>query len=157
EILDRVVDMTGDDEIAVHVRHGRGYVALAIAFSRLRYSYHVEHALHETLQHAFGPVTFQTSADCGTVSLLLFYFDAARLHHPVELGRAREITASLITTWEDRVALELETRFGEREGRRLFERHVRSESRSGLYRESTPPSEVPEDIQRLESLESQLE
>ncbi|HEX6739595.1 MAG TPA: NAD-glutamate dehydrogenase domain-containing protein, partial [Vicinamibacteria bacterium] len=30
-------------------------------------------------------------------------------------------------------------------------------SRSGLYRESTPPEEVPEDIRRLETLESQLE
>src|SRR6185503_18882806 len=96
--------------------------------SRLRYSYHVEHALAGALSDAFGPVTFQTSADCGSVSLLLFYFDAEQLEHPVEPQRAREITTALITTWEDRVAEALESAYGEREGRRLFERHVRSES-----------------------------
>ena len=39
EIIDRIVYMTGDDEIAVHCRKGAGYVALYVAFSRLRYSY----------------------------------------------------------------------------------------------------------------------
>ena len=42
EIIDRIVYMTGDDEIAVHARKGAGYVALYVAFSRLRYSYQIE-------------------------------------------------------------------------------------------------------------------
>jgi glutamate dehydrogenase len=44
EILDLIVYMTSDDEIAVHSRNGSGYVALDVAFSRLRYSYTVRPA-----------------------------------------------------------------------------------------------------------------
>src|SRR5207245_4722544 len=87
EIIDRIVYMTGDDEIAVHVRKGAGYVALPIAFSRSRYSYKVEEDLRVALADAFGPTSFSTSADLGAVSLLLFYFDASRLEHPVETDR----------------------------------------------------------------------
>ena len=50
EILDLIVYMTGDDEIAVHCRKGAGYVALDVAFSRLRYSYTVE----ARLRHGAG-------------------------------------------------------------------------------------------------------
>jgi glutamate dehydrogenase len=157
ELIDRIVYMTGDDEIAVFSRPGNGYVALAIAFSRLRYSYTVEQALAQRLADEFGPVTFSTSADCGTVSLLLYYFDAARLEHPIEEARVRELTRSLVTTWEDRAMVALEQALGEREGRRLFRRYVRLESRSGLYREATPPEEVPGDITHLENLEGRLE
>src|SRR5206468_8347520 len=39
DIIDRIVYMSGDDEIAVHARRGQGYMALSIAFSRVRYSY----------------------------------------------------------------------------------------------------------------------
>jgi glutamate dehydrogenase len=157
EILDLIVYMTSDDEIAVHCRKGAGYVALDVAFSRLRYSYTVEARLRQALAEAFGPVTFSTSEDLGTVSLLLFYFDAARLEHPVDIERVRRLTAELVTTWEDKAAAALEAAFGEREGRRLFHRWVREESRSGLYREATPPEEVPEDLKHLESLEGRLE
>ena len=34
DIIDRIVYMSGDDEIAVHARRGQGYMALSIAFSR---------------------------------------------------------------------------------------------------------------------------
>ena len=157
EVVDRIVYMTADDEIAVHDRRGSGYVALYIAFSRLRYSAKTEAELSQALTDAFGPISFSTSADCGAVSLLLAYFDAARLERPVDVETVRRITRSLLTTWEDRVAGALEGAFGEREGRRLFARYVRPESRSGLYRESTPPEEVPQDLTRLERLERRLE
>ncbi len=157
EIIDRIVSLTADDEIAVYSRRGSGYVTLYVAFSRLRYSVKTEADLGQALAEAFGPVSFSTSADCGAVTVLLAYFDAGRLEHPVEVEAVRRITRSLVTTWEDRVAAVLEGAFGEREGRRLFSRYVRSESRSGLYRESTPPEEVPEDIERLERLEGRLE
>ncbi len=157
EIVDRIVSMTADDEIAVQCRSGSGYVALYVAFSRLRYSAKTEADLTQALTEAFGPISFSTSADCGAVTVLIAYFDASRLEHPVEVEAVRRITRSLVTTWEDRVAGALEGTFGEREGRRLFTRYVRSESRSGLYRESTPPDEVPEDLVRLERLEGRLE
>jgi glutamate dehydrogenase len=157
EILDLIVYMTGDDEIAVHCRKGAGYVAVDVAFSRLRYSYTVEARLRQALAEEFGPITFGTSEDLGAVSLLLFYFDAARLERPVDIERVRQLTAELVTHWEDKASAALEAAFGEREGRRLFHRWVREESRSGLYREATPPEEVPEDLKHLESLEGRLE
>jgi glutamate dehydrogenase len=157
DIIDRIVYMTGDDEIAVHTRRGRGYVALQIAFSRLRYSYRTEETLRQALAAEFGPISFGTSADLGAVTLLLFYFEAKYLERPVEVDAVRCLTESMITTWEDRTAAALETAFGEREGRRLFSRYVRMESRSGIYREATPPEEVPEDIRHLEDLEGQIE
>jgi glutamate dehydrogenase len=157
EIFDRIVSMTGDDEIAVHSRSGSGYVTLYIAFSRLRYSARTEADLSLALAEAFGPISFSTSADCGAVTLVIAYFDASRLERPVDVETARRITRSLTTSWEDRVAVALEGAHGHREGRRLFERYVRPESRSGLYRESTPPEEVPDDVTRLERLEARLE
>jgi glutamate dehydrogenase len=157
QIIDRIVHMTGDDEIAVHVRQGQGYEALYIAFSRLRYAYQTEEALRRALAENFGPVAYGTSVDCGPVTLFLFYFDAATLEHPVEADEVRRLTAPLVTNWEDQVASALERKFGEREGRRLFRRYVTPESRSGLYREVTPPEQVPEDVEHFESLEGRLE
>ena len=157
DVIDRIVYMTGDDEIAVHTRGGPGYVALSIAFSRLRYSYKVEEDLRQALADAFGPISFCTSEDLGAVSLLLFYFESNRLEHPVDAKEARQITEGFVSTWEDRTAKALEIAFGERQGRKLYDRYIRRESRSGLYREATPPEEVPQDIQRLESLEGRLE
>jgi glutamate dehydrogenase len=157
DILDRIAYMTGDHEIAVHARRGVGYGALYVAFSRFRYSYEVEGGLKEALQDEFGPVTFATSADLGVVSLLIYYFDAARLEKPLDLEEVRRLTETRVTNWEDRVGSALDKVFGEREGRRLFNRYVRQESRSGLYREATPPDEVPDDVRHLEALESRLE
>ena len=157
EIIDRIVYMTGDDEIAVHTRKGPGYEALSIAFSRLRYSYRIEQDLAKALSDEFGPVSFSTSEDLGTVSLLLFYFDASRLDHPLDPAVVRTLTENLVTTWEDRASAALEKVFGEREGRSLFRRYITQESRSGLYREVTPPEEVPEDVRRLDELEARLE
>jgi glutamate dehydrogenase len=157
EIIDRIVYMSGDDEIAIFTRHGAGYVALYIAFSHLRFSYKTEADLRQSLEAEFGPISFGTSADCGAITLVLFYFDTKRLEHTIEEETVRRITRTLVTTWEDRVAVELEREFGEREGRRLLARYIRQETRSGMYRESTQPEEVPDDLRRLESLEGRLE
>ncbi len=157
KVIDRIVYLTGDDEIAVGSRKGVGYHALYVAFARSRYSYKTEEALRLALSTRFGPISFSTSADCGGVNLLLFYFDSARLDHPVDLETVRRLTESLVTTWEDRVAAELVTAFGDRQGRRLYKLYVTLESRSGLYREATPPQEVPGDIECLERLGAGLE
>ncbi len=156
-IIETIVHMTGDDDLAIHCRSGSGYIALTVAFSRLRYSYGTETSLLRALSEAFGPVSFHTSADCGAVSILHFYFDTARLDHPVEVEAARMMVHRLVTTWEGQVAKVLEASFGEREGRRLFRRYIRPESRSGLYREVTSPDHVPEDVRHLENLEARLE
>jgi glutamate dehydrogenase len=156
-IIRRIVHVASDDEIVVEGRKGAGYEALYVAFSRLRYAYQIEAALRRAFADAFGPVAFGTSVDCGAVSLLIFYFDSSQLEHPVDLDEARRLTEPLVTDWEDRVASALEREFGEREGRRLFRRYVTPESRSGLYREVTAPEQVPNDLRKLEALESRLE
>ncbi len=157
ELIDLVVYMTSDDEIAIHSRSGPGYMALSVAFSRLRYSYRIEENLREVFAEAFGPISFSASEDCGTVMLLIFYFEAARLEHTLDVSEARALAAPLLVTWEDLVSLELEESFGESEGRRLFRKYVRTESRSGLYREATPPDQVPADIRCFEAIEGRLE
>src|SRR5262249_10677729 len=131
-IIDHIVYMTGDDEIAVDTRKGVGYEAVAIAFTRARYSYTVEEQLRVALSEAFGPVTFCSSEDCGNVMLLLYYFDSERLERPLDVGEIRRLTASMVTRWEDQAEASLVKAFGERQGRRLFLRYVRNESRSGL-------------------------
>ncbi|HET7747569.1 MAG TPA: NAD-glutamate dehydrogenase domain-containing protein [Vicinamibacteria bacterium] len=157
DIFDRIAYMTGDEDIAVHSRRGAGYVALAVAFSRLRYSARLEEELRRILTGEFGPVAYLSSHDCGSVILILCYFDAEKMERPVDEEEVRRLVEPLLVTWEDRVAAVLEASFGEREGRHLLQRYIRSESRSGLYRESTPPEEVPADIRRLEALEGRLE
>jgi len=155
DIIDRIAYMSGDDEIAVHARRGRGYMALSIGFSRVRYSYEIERELGEALAREFGPINFVTSADLGAVSLLVFYFDAARLEQPLEPDTVRRLVAGRLTTWDDRVVSALVLAVGERTGRQLFRRY--EESFSGLYRESTQPSEVVEDVRYFERLEGRLE
>ncbi|PYQ45250.1 MAG: NAD-glutamate dehydrogenase [Acidobacteria bacterium] len=155
DIIDRIVYMSGDDEIAVHARRGQGYMALSIAFSRVRYSYEVERQLGEELAREFGAINFATSADLGAVSLLVFYFDAARLEKPLEHDAVRRMVESHLTTWDDRVIAALVEAAEERAGRQLFRRY--EESFSGLYREATQPSEVVEDVQYFERLEGRLE
>ena len=157
DVIERIVYMTGDDDVAVHSRRGAGYVALSIAFSRLRYSYKAEEDLKHALTEAYGPIAFSSSTDCGAVTLLLCYFDSSRMERPVDNDEVRRMTEGLVTTWEDRVAAALEAALGDREGRRLFQLYIRSESRSGLYRESTPPEEVPGDVRNLENLEGRLQ
>jgi len=157
QLIDRIVHMSGDEELAVSVRHGAGYVALHVAFSRQRYSYQVEEALRSELEDAFGAISFLRAEDLGAYMLLLFYFDAARLEHEVDESSARGIVQPLLLTWEDRTSAALEDAFGEREGRQLFRRFVTMDTRSGLYRESTPPEEVPADVKIFESIEGRLE
>ena len=144
-ILEPIAYMLGDEDIIVRTRKGAGYVVLSIAFSRLRYSYGMQTNILRALSDSFGPVAFHTLADCGSVSLLLFYFDLERLDHPIDEQAVQQIVTPLVTTWEDRVSAALEAAFGEREGRRLFQRYVTYETRSGLYREVTPPEMVPDD------------
>jgi glutamate dehydrogenase len=156
-ILEPIAFMLGDEDIIVRTRRGAGYMVLAIAFSRLRYSYDVQEKIRHTLSDSFGPVAFHTLADCGAVNLLHFYFDSNRLDNAIDEKAVHRIVLSLVTTWEDRVSAELQTTFGEREGRRLFKRYVTSETRSGLYREITPPAMVPDDVRHLANLEARLE
>jgi glutamate dehydrogenase len=141
--LDQVAQMTGDDEIAIHHRLGRGYAALYVGFSRMRYSYRVERALARALSERFGPVDSIASEDASTVQILTFYFDLDRLDQPIDEEAAKRIVEELVTTWEDSVARALTEHFGERQGRELFNRWVTPETRIGIYRESTPPAEVP--------------
>ncbi|MCK6681269.1 MAG: NAD-glutamate dehydrogenase [Thermoanaerobaculia bacterium] len=156
-LIDRMVYMSSDDDIVVSARETGKYSALGIAFSDSRYSSKTGADLKEALGRTFGPVSFSTTTDCGAVALLLFYFDSATLEHPLEPARIREITAGVISTWEDQVGYALEKTYGAIEGRRLFKRYIRSESRSGLYREATQPSEVPEDVRHFEVFEGRLE
>ena len=93
----------------------------------------------------------------GAVALLVFYFDSETLEHPIDVKTVKDITRRTITTWEDQVAVILDQAFGPIDGRRLFRRYIRTDTRSGLYRESTQPEEVPEDLKRFEQLEAQLE
>ena len=156
-VVDQMVYMASDDEVAVTTRQGRGYVAARIAFSDAGYSRKGEEELKAALAAAFGPISFHTWADCGTTGVLMFYFDQSTLERPVDEETVRETTRRTITTWEDQAALAIEQAFGPMEGRRLFKKYVRTESRSGMYRESTTPSEVPADLSRLEQLEGRLE
>lgn len=156
-IVEQMVNLVGDDEIAVAVRQGTGYEAVTVAFSDVRYSPAVETALRNALQQAFGPILFSEWADLGTTAVIVFYLDAAQLETPIDLERVRALTRQGVTTWEDQAAHELEQVYGTLEGRRLFNKYVRTESRSGLYRESTTPQEVPADLARLEALEGRLE
>jgi glutamate dehydrogenase len=156
-VIDRIVHVAGDDEIIVEGRRGPGYETLYVAFSRLRYSYRTERDLGRALGERFGRLAFATSVSAGAVSVLIFYFDSTDLDRPLDLADARELAVSLVTTWEDRTAAVLEESFGEREGRRLLRRYVTPETRSGLYREVTPPEEVPADVQRMEELETRLD
>ena len=156
-ILEPVAFMLGDLEIEIRTRTGPGYVVLMIAFSRLRYSPGVQENISRALSKSFGPISFQTFCDCGTVSVLFYYFDLDTLEHPIQEDAVRPIIAPLISTWEDRVSAVLAAKFGEREGRRLFRRYVTRETRSGLYREVTEPEIVPDDIKHLENMEGRIE
>ena len=156
-VIDRIVHVASDDEIVVHARKGAGYEALYVAFSRLRYSYQGEQSLRRAVADAFGPVAFATSFDCGPLTCFIFYFDSNQLERPVDPDVAYELAAPLATGWEELAAAALDTAFGERRGRHLFRRFVTPESRSGLYREATPPEQVPFDVERFEALEGRLE
>ncbi len=149
-IVDTIVFATGDDDLVVHLRQGAGYQALYLAFSRLRYSGQIERDLTAKYVDEFGPITFVSSADLGAFSMIVFYFDGGEVTEPIDLNRAREIAAQETNTWTDRVSLEMVRHFGESKGRKLLNRYVRSESRSGVYRELTPPDQVPQDIECLE-------
>jgi len=156
-IIDAIVRLTGDVEVAVSTRHGAGYQALYVAFSKIRYSHRVEEELTSALAAEIGPVSFHTWADCGDAALLVFYFPESSQQDDIDLETVRTMVGTIITTWEDRTAMALDRTFGPTDGRRLFRRYVRAEERSGLYREITPPDEVPEDVRRFEQLQDRLE
>jgi len=122
EIIDRIVFVTSDEELVVHVRKGAGYETLYVAFSRLRYSYRVEEELDRALADRFGPISFSASTDCGSVMLIVFYFDASKLEASIEVGAVRDVVTELVTTWEDRTVDQLISVFGEAKGRALMTR-----------------------------------
>jgi glutamate dehydrogenase len=155
-IIDRMVRLTGDDDVAVSVRRGAGYQAMNVAFSKAHYSHRVEEQLTAELAAEIGAVSFHTWADCGDTALVVFYFHESEVSE-IDLERVRQVVGDVITTWEDRTATSLDRVFGPTEGRRLFRRYIRTEDRSGLYREITRPDEVPEDLQRFEQLQERLE
>jgi glutamate dehydrogenase len=155
ELIERIAFVTSDEEVVVHGRSGVGYETVYVAFSRLRYSYRIEEDLQRALMEAFGPISFSTSADCGSVMLLVFYFDSSRLEAPIELPAVQTLVTELVTTWEDRALNFLISANGEAQGRHLFKKY--EECFRGLYRESTPAEDVPEDVARLEGLEGRLE
>jgi len=155
-IVDTIIFATGDDDLFVHLRQGAGYQALYLVFSRSRYSGQMERDLTQKYRDEFGPITFVSSADLGNSSMIVFYFDGDHLSEPVNVDRAREIAAHEANTWSDRVSLEMVRHFGEEDGRKLFNRYVRTESRSGVYREMTPPEQVPLDVACLEQLSEGL-
>lgn len=156
-LLEPIAFMVRDEDVVIRTRKGAGYVVLAVAFSRLRYSYGGEESIARAFAESFGPISFRTSADCGSASLLLFYFDTDRLQKAIDEDEVQRIVTPLLTTWEASVSAALTDHFGEREGRRLFRRYVTPETRSGLYREVTPPEMVPDDIRHLENLEGRIE
>jgi glutamate dehydrogenase len=156
-IIEQMVHMVGDDEIAATVREGSGYAAASVAFSDIRYSFKAGDDLRRLLGEAFGTILFSEWADCGTKAAIIYYLDASQLEAPLDVDTVRALTSQAIATWEDLVAEQLDDAFGTIEGRRLFNKYVRHESRSGLYRESTAPAEVPEDLRHLERLEGRLE
>ena len=158
-IIDRIVYMTGDDEIAVHTRSGPGYVALSIAFSRA--------AL--LVQDRGGPAP---GARRGLRAHLVQHLRGPGRGQPAALLLRRRRGSSTPWTRTRRASITAGPRHhlgGPRRSRRWrprsasaraagsSTRYIRRESRSGLYRESTPPEEVPQDIQHLESLEGRLE
>ncbi|HEV7667032.1 MAG TPA: NAD-glutamate dehydrogenase domain-containing protein [Thermoanaerobaculia bacterium] len=156
KIVDKIVFATGDDDLFVQVRQGAVYQALYVVFPRSRYSVQMERDLKKRYEEAFGPITFVTSADLGNTSMIVFYFDGEHLTGPLDASRAEEIASRETNTWTDRVSLEMVRHFGDAQGRRLFDRYVRSESRSGVYREMTPSEQVPKDIESLEQLSQGL-
>ena len=101
-------------------------------------------------------MAFTTSEDAGPTQILIFYFDTQDLEHEIEPTRIEALTNSVITTWQDAVFIDMTKAFGEREGRRLFNYWVTRDTRSGIYREATPPHEVPFDVARLDALEARL-
>ncbi len=156
-LIDRMIHMSSDDEVVVSIRDEGKYSAAGIAVSSGRFSSKVGNDLKEMLSRQFGPVSYSSVADCGAIAVLLYYFDAASLEHALDAGQIRTVTATVMSTWEDRAAKAFEKAFGAIEGRRLFKRYVRNESRSGLYRELTQPDEVPDDVRLFEAFEGRLE
>ena len=86
--LNRIVQITGDDEIAIHHRIGAGYVALYLAFSKQRYSYELEENLRRTLSQRFGPITYAMSQDTESAQVVFFYFDLHRMGTQLAPGRS---------------------------------------------------------------------
>ena len=155
DLTDRIAFMTSDYEVIVKVREGTGYVSVAVAFSRVRYSYVVEERLQEALREEYGPHTSGGSTDCGTVMLLVFYFDSSRLATEISEQRVRELCTVHVRTWDDRAAESLTSSLGESDGIALLRRYLGS--LTGLYREATPADEVPGDLVQLESLDGRLD
>ena len=145
EIIDRIVYMTGDDEIAVHARKGPGYVALDIAFSRLRYSYKDRAGpAPGALADAFGPDLLRHlgGPGRGEPAPLLLRLRAARAPGGRREVRARSPRGSSPPGRTAR-AVALETAFGEREGRRLFDRYIRRRAAAASTASPRRPRRCP--------------
>ena len=104
--FDRIVQITGDDEIAVHHRMGPGYAALyrrvledPLLLSRPKASPQARRS-----RSCFGPIGFTASEDTGSgarADLLLRPRD--ELEHPISEEKAyRQIAEDIVTTWTGR-------------------------------------------------------
>ena len=130
-------------------RHGAGLRGaldrlLATCATRTKAEEDSEAALAE----AFGPISFSTLGRPAAPSPCSSSTSTqSRSSSRSTSDEVRDITERVITTWEDRVARD--ARAGLRRARGpapVQSATSASESRSGLYRESTPPEEVPEDL-----------
>ena len=143
----------GDD-----ARPARATTTVSMAFSDLHYSHRVEEDLQADAERGLRPDLVQHLGRHGRDRPARLLLRPERRSSTRSTSRrCASIVERVISTWEDRVGVTLEQTFGPAEGRRLYMRYIRSESRSGMYRESTRPEDVPEDLRRLETIEAQLE
>ena len=155
-LIERIVYMSGDDEIAVTTRQGAGYhavldrvlrPALFAQGGRGPQAGARRGVRPDLLQHA-GPTAARSRCCCSTSTPRR---SSIRSTSSAVEGRSRAARSRPGRTGSRSM---LEQAFGPLEGRRLFRRYIRTETRSGLYRESTPPEEVPEDSCGFEQLEA---
>lgn len=150
--IDAVVSITSDDEIVVVSRQGKSgsYHVLYLAFSHARFSHQVEDRIVAEISGSIGPVQYHTDTDGGTVEILILYLDGKKLQRSIVHDEVRRLVSDILMTWDDRVIGYLTQSLGEHEGFSVFHRY--HGSFSSLYREVTPPAEVPGDLAKMESL-----
>ncbi|MDH4100672.1 MAG: NAD-glutamate dehydrogenase, partial [Nitrospirota bacterium] len=154
--IDAVVSMTSDDEVIVRSRPGTAgrYHVLYIAFSHARFSHQVEDRIIEGVSHSIGPVQYHTDTDGGTVEMLALYLDASRMTSAIDYEAVKSLVAEILMTWDDRAIGFLTRALGEHEGFSAYYRY--RATFSSLYREVTPPAEVPDDLAKLKALDTDV-
>ena len=105
-IIDRMVYMSGDDEIVVTTRQGAGYDAVPIAFSDLRYSHKARRGSEGGARRGVRARSRSTPGPtCGVIALLRLLLRRARRSSIRSTStRCATSPSASISTWEDRVA-----------------------------------------------------